>query len=387
MLRVAICVAALWFVLRGVSLDDHLVVREDGTRVAGLIFDRGDHVDIVLSDGRTSRVSISDVAVDADGRPQLFYGLRSAWRQSVKSLLLLALLIHLPVGVFQAIRLKWLLRAQWIALGLWPCIKLSFAGNFLNFATPLGSNAGDVFKAYFITTHTQRKTEAATTIVLDRVIGLVTLLICVATILVVAGAESRLGPFRNYVLGAVGFGVVAAAFYFSSFVRRHLVPRSWLTRLPMFEQLQRIDRTAKTLVQARWTLLGAAVVTIVLQVTALGAYFTVAVAMNLEAHAGNVLEYFACFYTGALIQALPGPPQGLGTVELAYSYFFAPYGGASQILGMAFLTRCVVLACALPGLLVTLTGSYRPTAPRTTQLESGADGEPSSDAARKFDNS
>ena len=376
--------AALWFVLRGVSLDDYVVLREDGTRVAGLILDRGDRVDIVLASGETSSVLMTDVAVNGDGRPQLSYGLRSAWRQSVKPLLLLALLIHFPVGVFQAIRLKWLLRAQQITLGLWPCIKLSFAGNFLNFATPLGSNAGDVFKAYFITTHTQRKTEAATTIVLDRVIGLVTLLICVATILLAAGTESRLGPFRKYVLGAVGFGVVFAAFYLSPIVRRHLVPWGWLTRLPMFEQLQRIDRTARTLLRARWTLLGAVLVTVVLQVTALGAYFTVAVAMNLDAHAGNVLEYYACFYTGALIQAMPGPPQGLGTVELAYSYFFAPFGGASQILGMAMIARCVVLACALPGLLVTLTGSYRPSVIPSTGADGDAPDESSIESSRQL---
>jgi uncharacterized membrane protein YbhN (UPF0104 family) len=93
---------------------------------------------------------------------------------------------------------------------------------------------------------------------------------------------------------------------------------------------------------------------------ALAAYFVVAIALALDAHAGNVLEYFAYFYTGTVVQALPGPPQGLGTVELTYRYFFAAFGSPSQIVCMAFAIRVVVLVCALPGLLVTLTGSYRP---------------------------
>jgi uncharacterized membrane protein YbhN (UPF0104 family) len=84
------------------------------------------------------------------------------------------------------------------------------------------------------------------------------------------------------------------------------------------------------------------------------------VALGLDAHAGNVLAYYAYFYTGAVIQALPGPPQGLGTVELAYRYFLAPFGSPSQIVCVAFLARIVVLVVALPGLLVTMTGSYRP---------------------------
>ncbi|MDO8630112.1 MAG: hypothetical protein Q7R41_06425, partial [Phycisphaerales bacterium] len=98
----------------------------------------------------------------------------------------------------------------------------------------------------------------------------------------------------------------------------------------------------------------------VLQLMALASYFVVAIALAMKADAGNVPEYFAYFYTGALVQSLPGPPQGLGTVELAYRFFFAPYGSASQIVCMAFAIRLVGLICALPGLFVTLTGSYKP---------------------------
>ena len=105
---------------------------------------------------------------------------------------------------------------------------------------------------------------------------------------------------------------------------------------------------------------GAVFVTVVLQVMAMTAYFFVAAALRLDTQLGNMLEYYAYFYTGTVIQALPGPPQGLGTVELAYRYFFAPFGSVSQIVCMAFMIRLMVLTCALPGLLVTLTGSYKP---------------------------
>jgi uncharacterized protein (TIRG00374 family) len=271
-----------------------------------------------------------------------------------------ALLLHFPVGIFQGIRLQWLLRAQGIYLAYWECIKLSFAGNFLNFATPLGSNAGDVFKAYFLTTHTDRKTEAATTIFLDRAIGLGTLLVCVGLITLVSAGDSRLAEFRPYILTVLGVGFAGAFLYFSKTIRKHVLPRRLLERLPAFGQLQRIDGTAQALMDRKAILAASIGCTLVLQVLAIGAYFVVAVALSMDAHAGNVLEYYAYFYTGAVIQALPGPPQGLGTVELAYRYFLAPFGSPSQIVCAAFMIRLVVLTVALPGLLVTLTGSYRP---------------------------
>ena len=47
-------------------------------------------------------------------------------------------------------------------------------------------------------------------------------------------------------------------------------------------------------------------------------------------------------------------------MELAYRDFLAPFGSPSQIVCVAFVIRVIVLTCSLPGLLVTLTGSYRP---------------------------
>ncbi|MGD2109342.1 MAG: lysylphosphatidylglycerol synthase transmembrane domain-containing protein [Phycisphaerae bacterium] len=360
LLRIAICVAALWFVLRGVTYYDHVFLADGDVELVGRVIEDGDPMTLRLRDGRTETVALADVAVDGDGNPRIVFGLASAWQSSKPVFLLLAVLLHLPVGVFQGIRLRWLLRAQEISLTYWGCVKLSFAGNFLNFATPLGSNAGDVFKAYFLTTHTKRKTEAATTIFLDRAIGLGTLLGCVGVITLISASDSMLAAFRPYTLTVLGAGFVGAFLYFSKTIRKYVWPHRLLEKLPAHNQLQRIDRTAQSLLDRKSILAAAVVFTLILQVLAIGAYFTVAVALSMDAHAGNVLEYYAYFYTGAVIQALPGPPQGLGTVELAYRYFLAPFGSPSQIVCMAFMIRVLVLTVALPGLVVTLTGSYRP---------------------------
>jgi len=56
---------------------------------------------------------------------------------------------------------------------------------------------------------------------------------------------------------------------------------------------------------------------------------------------------------------------------LTYCYFFDAFGSQPQIICMAFAIRVVVLICALPGLLVTLTGSYRPKEAAAFDLASG----------------
>ena len=360
LVRVAICVAALWFVARGVTWHDRVELT-DGRELIGLASWRNGDDHVVLGNGGEPRsVPIADVARTDAGEPKITQGLLSTWNGASKTLLLLAVLIHAPIVLMQAVRFRWLIGAQGIDLGFVECLKMALAGNFLNFAAPLGSNAGDVFKAYFASLHTpDRKTEAVATVILDRVIGLGSLVLVVAGITCMGPDTGRLGALRPYMLTMAALGGAGVAVYLSPWTRR-LFEGAWLARRPGLRHVRRLDLAARTLASRRGVVLSAVGITVALQVVAMLAYFTVAAAMGLRAGADNMLELFAYFYTGTVVQALPGPPQGLGTVELAYRYFFSAFGSPSQIVSMALAIRVVVLVCALPGLLVTLTGAYRP---------------------------
>ena len=314
--RVVVCVAALWIVLRGVSLGE----------------------------------------------------LQSTLLTSDKKLLLLAVALYFPVVLPQAYRLFWLLRAQGIHVGYLEALKVSLAGNFLNFATPFGSNAGDLFKAYFVSLHTTQKTEAVTTVILDRFVGLATLLMIAGGITLLSPAGSRLAVVRPYILTMLTIGVVALVVYRLPFARR-LLARESLTRWPLIEQVRRIDQAVHKFTGHVWAIIAAVAMTAFLQALALSAFFVIARAVGMRAELENMPEYFAYFYTGTIISALPGPPQGLGTVELAYRFFFEPFGSPSQIICMAFAIRLTGLVCSLPGLLVTMTGAYRPRVQSTALAE------------------
>lgn len=356
--RIGICVAALWFVVRGVTLRDRVILR-DGQGVDGVVLDDGDPVQIRLPGGEIHTFEHDRIVSDAGGHPQITYGLLSAWRRSDKALLVLAVVMYFPLVFPLAQRFRILLRVQGIDLSFRESVRLTFAGNFLNFTTPLGSNAGDVFKAYFAALHTTRKTEAVTTVVLDRIIGLGTLVLVAAVITALAPAGSRLVELRPYMLLLLGSGGVGAAIYFSPLARRISLPPRF-REMAAVQQLARVDQSVRVLASRGWTLAASVLLTVTLQMLALSSYFVAAIALSMTTAMALVPEYFAYFYMGAIIQALPGPPQGLGTVELAYRYFFAAYGSPSQIVCLAFAIRLIALICSLPGLLVTLTGSYKP---------------------------
>jgi len=377
-LRAIICVAALWFVLQGVTWKDHVTLI-DGTELIGTAIVTEDGVVLEASGASARRIPMEDIAVDERGAPLIAFGLKSAWRNSNKWLLLLAVALHFPVIFPQALRFRWLLSAQGIRIGYPECLRLSFAGNFLNFAAPFGSHGGDVFKAYFVSLHTEHKTEAVTTVILDRIIGLTSLILVVALIAVFSPSDSRLAQFRPYMLGVLSVLFAGLVAYLNPWVRRHLIPWSWLERLPMFEHMQRMDRTVRKLAGHLSVVVAAVLITIALQALAMCAYFSVALGLGLSVGIDQALECFAYFYTGVVIQALPGPPQGLGTVELAYRYFFAPFGTASQIVCMALVIRIVALVCSMPGLLVTMTGSYRPD--ELEQFEASLSAEPKPELA------
>ena len=357
-LRIGICVAAFWFVVRGVTLRDRVVFR-DGQTIEGAVLTDGDPVQIKLSSGETRTIALNQISADANGAPQITYGLLSAWRRSNKSLLVLAVVIYFPLVIPLAQRFRILLRVQGIDLSFRESVRLTFAGNFLNFTTPLGSNAGDLFKAYFASLHTHRKTEAVTTVVLDRIIGLGTLVFVAATITVLAPPGNRLGELRPYMLVLLIAGVVGAALFFSPLARRVSLPTRFRD-MAAVQQIARVDQAVRVLATHGWTLAASVFLTVALQLLALSSYFVAAIALSMKTPIALIPEYFAYFYVGAIIQALPGPPQGLGTVELAYRHFFAPYGSPSQIICLAFAIRLVSLISSLPGLLVTLTGSYKP---------------------------
>ena len=356
-LRMLICITALWLATRAVTLDDHVYLVGSDEPLVGTVVTTEDHLTIILAGGKEQVLGPGDTGRN---HARIVYGLKTVWRQSSRELLLLGLLVVMPVPVLQGARLNVLLRSNGIRLGLWTNIKLLFAGNFANFVVPIGSTAGDVVKGYWITLHTDEKTTAVTTMVLDRIVGLLGLVLVVGAISTLSPRDSVLAPFRFYTLGIVAVGALGAVAYFSSRLWLRRVPDALLERVPAMELIRQVDQTTRTLAGRPRIWLLALAITLVLQGICVVSCIIVAAAIGLDVRLGNMVDFYAFFSTGCMIQALPGPPQGLGTVELAYSLFFAAFGSPAQIMCMALGNRVIAFAAALPGLLIWVMGAHRP---------------------------
>jgi len=363
-LRLTVCIAALGWVLYNVTYYDH-VTTVDGRVMRGRVVAADErHIEIVTLEDEHVTVATTDVARERDGAPAVKIGLGTTVRDADHGTLAWCLLIFSPVTFVQSVRFRWMLRAQEIHVSYWESVKLNFAGNFLNFITALGSTGGDVFKMYYVSLHTDRKTEAVTTVVLDRFAGLYGLILIVCVFLV-----ARIGDAKINIL-AYGLGVllagtaVAYALLFSERVRAVLKPGSILRRLPWAVHWLRAEAATRRLAQHKWLVLGALATTVVLQLIALTSMVLAAKALHMRWDLGAIVDYYTYLAAGVVVAAIPISPQGLGTMEAYYKYvFLGSHGSLAALLCLAMAVRAINLCWSLPGVIVTMTGSYRPRLP------------------------
>jgi uncharacterized protein (TIRG00374 family) len=259
-------------------------------------------------------------------------------------------------------------------LRYWNAVKLTFAGNFFNFALP-GTTGGDLVKAYYISHYTHLKTEVVTTVFLDRAIGLLGIVFLAVAGIVLTWNPARFG-YEMFVLGLLLLGLAAGSLVvFSSRMRRALHLSALASRLPGGEQLLRIGRATVAMRQHKAKVAIAMGVTLVLQSIAMVSAAVMAWALGMEPTGlSGLLYYFIYVSIGFLVAAIPSTPQAFGVMEFFYVQFFTQNGlnTASQALALALAVRLIQLVWAIPGVLVPLLGAHLPSAAELAQLESAS---------------
>jgi uncharacterized membrane protein YbhN (UPF0104 family) len=133
------------------------------------------------------------------------------------SWLLVALVCFVPTLIICSWRWRMLLRIHDVHMRFWRIFELNMIGQFFS-TVGVGTTGGDVFKIFYVTRAVpQRKAAVAFTVILDRVIGLVALLLFGATfaacrlqlLLSHPDTGKLTGTFYLFVLGGV-VGSIAA---------------------------------------------------------------------------------------------------------------------------------------------------------------------------------
>ncbi|MCG3138512.1 MAG: hypothetical protein HJJLKODD_02377 [Phycisphaerae bacterium] len=378
-LRTVVCVAAMYWVLSEVSLNDWArlpdnreVTITNWAEVANdpRVEDPAQIGQVTIQiDAAPGTITLGELAKTREGTPNFHIGLKSAWQSSNKRLILIALVMFGPVMLFQSIRFTWMIRAQDIPLSYWEGIKLSFAGNFMNYIA-IGSTGGDIFKAYYVSTHTNRKTEAVTMVFLDRAVGLVSLILIAAIAMLMKLNDERMARWWP-VIGLLTAGLlVGTVVVFSRRVRAKLQVDRLIEKLPFSSQIKRIDAATTRMREHVPLLISALLITLLLQGLAIAAMTVAGIGLGMRDDSALLPGYFAYLAMALLVAAIPVSPQGFGTMDGALQIFFrGVYGNYSQVLFLGFAMRILQLIWSLPGILVPITGAHRPSKDKIAALQ------------------
>lgn len=269
-------------------------------------------------------------------------------RQARAEFLLLALLAYLGTVALRGLRWQRLLQAQGIRLPLPRLVRLDLVGSFFNLVLP-SSVGGDVVKFYELTRdQSAREARIASSLLADRICGLVVLLLLGSAALPFAAGhvDSRTAFL---ILAATGGAVGAVALLLNGRLRswglRHLPGLAWLLRRRGIEGLYRsLDGYRGA------PLAHAALASLLFNLLMIG----VNVALGLAFHLELPLSLYAVVVPLiSLVQAIPLSINGVGVREGGYLFFLGAAGVAPALalsMGLAYY-GCTVAAGLLGALL------------------------------------
>ena len=370
LLRYGLCLAAIIFLITAVRWNDHVHLNDAQQTRVRLIEQRGDEF-VILRDERELTLPAAEIHhIDMAGQhvPDIEYGVPSVILQTERTWAFWAVVMFFPVPLLAAWRLTWMLKIQKVYLSFWNSVKLTFAGNFFNFALP-GMTGGDLIKAYYVTRFTKKKTEAVTTVFLDRVVGLSSLVLMAGAMILFTSNPAQFSELATSLGLIIAALAVVAVVIFSRRIRQALRLPQLMQRLPMNQQLQRIADATLAMRSHKLIVLLALLITFALQSTCIISATIIAWALDMK---GEFHYFFIYIAIGFVISALPiWPPQSIGVMEFFYVLFFTANGQntASQAFALAIAVRLIQLVWSLPGVLVPLLGAHMPKRAELEALE------------------
>jgi uncharacterized protein (TIRG00374 family) len=248
-------------------------------------------------------------------------------------------------------RWKWLADIQDVPLPTWTALRLTWIGLFASMFLP-GVVGGDAAKAYAACQyHPGAKTRALSTVFMDRVLGLHSILFlgCAAGMWILAqgctAGEATVVWLAILCLGMASVGSFLLLCRHTSALALRLLPRRF--RSALADSLAAYARSWRSLL-AIWLFSG------LCNALAITSYLLVAAAFDVGVSLAQVLAVPLV----ALANSLPISPGGLGVGEMAGSHLFSQFGLAQGGL-VILVVRLSIMVFSIPGALA-LFGSALP---------------------------
>ncbi len=268
-------------------------------------------------------------------------------------------LLALVGGSVEALRLGLLCRSQQAQLGFWHGLRLVLVSVFFNFFVP-GGTGGDVAKMYYLAADNPGKgLELAVVVFVDRVTGLLGLIITVMILALINVPLVSEYPLIRWLLGLLAavlavVAVFALLFYAGAF-RKNMVFRYIKEKLPLQHYVDRVAEAVNAFRVHKLALLVAVVIS-VLGNGAMVFMFLLAGTVFMPDTPVAAVCFLAVL--GMFANALPLTPGGLGVGEAAFEGLFGLLGiSAGAMLMVSW--RLGMLPLGLLGGLYYITGVRR----------------------------
>jgi hypothetical protein len=371
-LRWGIAIVGIWWVVSKISLDDEAVVMDANQQLVA--------VEVVREVPETETVLVREEATGIErevrrAQIQTRPGVRSLVRGADGKLLVGAMLVFPIVFLITALRWNKLLAALDIHLTQARTFTLNMVGAFYNTFMP-GSTGGDVLKAYYASKQTHHRTRAVLSVVIDRILGLISLVVIggvMATVQYFNAKDAGDPVARSCLRVAVGSALLVSASIVGAIVMHRRVRRTIgleyvLKRLPMQKQVHNAIAVVDICINRIWLMLWAIVVTFPVHITVVVSAMLAGMAFDLPLPTGY---YFVAVPVIVLSGAIPISPQGAGVMEIFAIQLTKQYGTTvSQAVALTMSIRIVqVLWSLLGGLFVLRGGFHAPTQKEQEELE------------------
>lgn len=245
-------------------------------------------------------------------------------------------------------RWRMLLLTQSHKLSSWETFKLTLIGIFFNFAVP-GGVGGDIIKAfYFVKDHPESKMVAATSVLMDRVLGLYSMILMALLAMIFdwqhVQQNNSLHLLWTLVLTLFIVFTVLLGLIFSQKIYDQGLIKKLLAKLPFHSKTGRIYESLHMYGRSIRYVIASVVISLLAQSFSILFMILAGTVSGLSTISWST--YFLVAPLGFMATAIPISPAGVGVGQAAFYFLFNLYSGETSDLGPTTITAVQVVTFA-----------------------------------------
>ncbi len=349
LLRVLLSLAFLWLAYSLVRFDDRYEVRHGGEiLVAQSVEEKGDRLVVVLEDGvRTLPKEETKVS--------FLPGFLTLFERMNKGLYFLVLLLFVFPFFFFALRWRLLLRATGFEVPMGRVFLITYIGVFFNNFLP-GSVGGDIARGMIVARGADRKAALVGTILLDRIIGLGTMILLATSCVLPILPDPSMRTVVMIVLGLFFGMILAYLVYFNGALRKRFGGEGKSGRVRRI--VSELDGAFRLVKDQKRVVASCALLSVLGQGSVI--VLTYALALALDVPGVKLVQFFIFEPLIFIVTALPVSMGGWGVQEGAYAFFFEKVGvSRNGAIAISILYKLTLIFVSIPGGILLASGLAR----------------------------